>query len=163
MIIQGSFLSVFHKNISFGYSLESPCRGDYNEYPQYRFLLRNKQNNPLIITKYPPYLFLRDTDQIAPEEIRRCGLIRVYAVCSLPAPFWNNARIIKSRRWSFRIVRAILVIKDESRHVKTCLMPYANNKDADQPAHPQYNATSFYSRNLKTLASLCGWAGRFES
>ena len=40
-----------------GYSLESPCRGDSNEYPQHTFLWRNKQNYPLIITKYPPYLF----------------------------------------------------------------------------------------------------------
>ena len=47
------------------YSLESPHRGyvvgthrgDSNEYPQHMFLWRNKQNHPLIITTYPPYLF----------------------------------------------------------------------------------------------------------
>ena len=33
------------------------CRGDSNEYPQHMFLWRNKQNYPLIITKYPSYLF----------------------------------------------------------------------------------------------------------
>ena len=32
-------------------------RGDSNEYPQHIFLWRNKQNYPLIITKYLPYLF----------------------------------------------------------------------------------------------------------
>ena len=39
-----------------GYSLESHWRCVFNEYPQ-RVLWRNKQNYPLIITKYPPYLF----------------------------------------------------------------------------------------------------------
>ena len=45
-------------NICCGYSLELPRQGDSNEYPQHMFLWRNKQNCPLIITKYPPYLFL---------------------------------------------------------------------------------------------------------
>ena len=48
-----SFSTVFHKNICCGYSLELP-RGDSNEYPQHMFLWRN---NPIIILKYPPYLF----------------------------------------------------------------------------------------------------------
>ena len=39
-----------------GYSLESHWRCVFNEYPQH-ILWRNKQNFPLIITKYPPYLF----------------------------------------------------------------------------------------------------------
>ena len=54
-------------------------------------------------------------------------------------------------------------------------MPYANNKGADQPAHARslINAfvvrcldsiiSSFYIRNLKSLASFCGCAGWFES
>ena len=32
-------------------------QGDSSEYPQQMFLLRNKQNYPQIILKYPPYLF----------------------------------------------------------------------------------------------------------
>ena len=32
-------------------------RGATNEYPQHMFLWRNNQNYPLIVTKYPPYLF----------------------------------------------------------------------------------------------------------
>ena len=39
-----------------GFSLESHSRCIFNEYP-HRVLWRNKQNYPLIITKYPPYLF----------------------------------------------------------------------------------------------------------
>ena len=37
-------------------------------------------------------------------------------------------------------------------------MPYANNKGADQPAHPNWCMQSF-----KVLASFCSWAGWFES
>ena len=50
-------LSVLHKNICCGYSLELPWRDDSFEYPQHIFSWRNKQNYPLIITKYPSYLF----------------------------------------------------------------------------------------------------------
>ena len=62
-----------------------------------------------------------------------------------------------------------------SRAMKMCLMSYANNKGADQPAHPRSLITAFvvrcldniisliYSRNFKTLASFCDCAGRFVS
>ena len=60
---------------------------------------------------------------------------------------------------------------------KMCLMLYANNKGANQPAHPRSLISAFvvrcldslipldffYSRNFKTLASFCGCAGRFVS
>ena len=54
-------------------------------------------------------------------------------------------------------------------------MPYANNKGADQFAHPRSListfvvhchvsvVSSFYIRNFKPLATFCGCAGRFES
>ena len=52
-------------------------------------------------------------------------------------------------------------------------MPYANNKGADQPAHPRSLISAFdvhcldmYTckiQNFKSLASVCGCAGRFES
>ena len=57
-----------------------------------------------------------------------------------------------------------------------CLMSYANNKGADQPAHPcslfsafvvhcldSIISLRFYSRNFKSLASFCGCADRFMS
>ena len=52
-----------------------------------------------------------------------------------------------------------------------CFMSYANNKGADQPAHPRSLIGAFvvrcldrfYSRNFKTLASLCGCPGRYVS
>ena len=52
--------------------------------------------------------------------------------------------------------------------------PHANNKGADQPAHPRSLISAFvvrcldsipviYIRNFKPLASFCGYAGRFVS
>ena len=56
---------------------------------------------------------------------------------------------------------------------KTDLIPYANHKGAAQPLHPRNLISAFVVRYLgsityyiqifQTLASLCGWAGRFES
>ena len=54
------------------------------------------------------------------------------------------------------------------------LMPYANNNGADQTAHPRSLISAFVFRDCiipllviaeiwKNLASLCSWAGRFES
>ena len=36
-------------------------------------------------------------------------------------------------------------------HVKTCLMPYVNNKDADQPAHPHSLISTFVVRCLGSM------------
>ena len=64
----------------------------------------------------------------------------------------------------------------EPGHEKMCLMSYANNKGADQPAHQRslisafwcsllrkYNISRFYSQNFKALDSFCGCAGQFVS
>ena len=39
------FFHISAQNIDCGYSLEPPCRGGSNEYPQSMFLSRNKKNN----------------------------------------------------------------------------------------------------------------------
>ena len=46
---------VFEDNICCGYPLESPCRGNSNEYPQHVFKWRTIENYRLIITKNHPY------------------------------------------------------------------------------------------------------------
>ena len=64
----------------------------------------------------------------------------------------------------------------EPRHKKNLFLPYANNKGADQPAHPRslistfvvrsldsINTCSFCIRNFKPLPSFYCWAGRFVS
>ena len=62
-----------------------------------------------------------------------------------------------------------------SHVIRKPVMPYANNKGADQPAHRRSLIStidvrcldsiisSFYIWNFKPLASFCGCAGRFES
>ena len=84
---------------------------------------------------------------------------------SRPSP-QNEGCAIKSKMWWFLHM---------SRAKRKCVMSYANNKAADQPAHPLNLISAFvvccldsislrlYSRNFKILASFCGCAGRFVS
>ena len=60
----------------------------------------------------------------------------------------------------------------EARHEKTCLIPYANNKGTEQPAHPRSLVNTFLVRCLNRIISilakskisrLYSWADRFES
>ena len=44
---------------------------------------------------------------------------------------------------------------NEPSHEKMCLMSYANNKDADQPAHLRSLISTFVVRCLDSLDSLC--------
>ena len=66
--------------------------------------------------------------------------------------------------------------RNEPCHEKTRLMQYVNDKATDQPAHLCSLISAFVvrcldsiihilakSKHFKTLASLCSWAGRFES
>ena len=61
----------------------------------------------------------------------------------------------------------ILYTSQAMRKCDLCLLPYANNKGADQRLKcslPRQNDTSsLYIRNFKILASLCSWAGQFVS
>ena len=43
---------------------------------------------------------------------------------------------------------------DGPGHAKMCLMPYANNKGADQPAHPRNLISTFVVRFLDNMISL---------
>ena len=45
-------------------------------------------------------------------------------------------------------------IANEPGHEKTCLMSYANNKGADQPAHPRSLISAFVVRCLDSVMSL---------
>ena len=77
---------VLHKSICCGYALESPGRGDPNEYLPHMFLWRNKQNYPLTMTKYTPYLlngciyvFMhRCIDHVYVHRRRACFSVRVF-------------------------------------------------------------------------------------
>ena len=39
-------------------------------------------------------------------------------------------------------------------HQKTCLMPYANNKDADQPAHPRSLVSAFIIHSIDSIITI---------
>ena len=47
-----------------------------------------------------------------------------------------------------------LLYKIEPGHEKTCLMSYANNKGADQPAYPRSLNSAFVVRCLDSIISL---------
>ena len=43
-----------------------------------------------------------------------------------------------------------------------CLMPYVNNKDADQPAHPRSLISTFVVRCLDSMIHVCIPAIKFQ-
>ena len=51
----------------------------------------------------------------------------------------------------FILLRLRLTLLNGSGHAKTCLMPYANNKGADQPAHPHSLISTFVVRCLDSM------------
>ena len=58
-------------------------------------------------------------------------------------------------------IEEILTLKSHEKsitygpgHAKTCLMPYANNKGADQPAHHRNLISAFIVRSLDNITSL---------
>ena len=59
---------------------------------------------------------------------------------------------IKSLFQEFRSLVSARTV-NESDHEKTCLMPYAYNKDADQPAHPRSLIRAFVVRCLNSIIS----------
>ena len=63
--------------------------------------------------------------------------------------------ILVSKNFKFK---QYIVCLDEiaigSGQAKTCLLPYANNKGADQPAHPRSLISTFIIRSLDSIISL---------
>ena len=52
------------------------------------------------------------------------------------------------------VISKFLTYQNEPGHEKTCLMSYANNKGADQPAHPRSLISTFVVRCLDSVMSL---------
>ena len=94
-------------------------------------------------------------------------------MCNKMLVVLNNTANFLSFTSSINMAVKIISNIIEPGHEKMCLMSYANNKGADQPAHPRSLISAFvvrcldsiiyrfYSRNFKTLASFCGCTGRF--
>ena len=55
---------------------------------------------------------------------------------------------------SLYMTNASIVNACEPGHEKMCLMSYANNKGADQPAHPRSLISAFVVRCLDSIISL---------
>ena len=55
-----------------------------------------------------------------------------------------------------RLTKDIMHNSFEPGHEKMCLMSYANNKGADQPAHPRSLISAFVVRCLDSIMSLVG-------
>ena len=55
--------------------------------------------------------------------------------------------------WNVGYWRQLLIIIIGSGHAKTCIMPYANNKGADQPAHSRSLINTFIVRYLRYIAT----------
>ena len=89
------FFLFFHKNIYCGYSLEAPQWGASNEYPQYMFTRRNKENIFLI----PPLNWgCVDKHHQQTYYYQPCSIfhtVQFYVFCQ-----WNNGCITKLLYWN---------------------------------------------------------------
>ena len=56
----------------------------------------------------------------------------------------------------------VYIILNETRHEKTCLMPYANNKGTDQPAHLRSLISAFVLRCLDSIILVLAKAEQTE-
>ena len=50
--------------------------------------------------------------------------------------------------------KSVVMLSIELGHAKMCLMPHADNKGADQPAHPRSLISAFVVRSLDSIISL---------
>ena len=103
----------------------------------------------------------------------RCRPRKLKAAKNNPHVFETKPRKFGDVKISHYTVTLSAPYLYEPGHEKMCVMPYANNKGADQPAQsdqclccslPRQNDTSsLYIRNFKILAGLCSWAVQFVS
>ena len=99
----------------------------------------------------------------------RCGSQPLVSVDFLRVVQFEGLAVVYIDICAIKGLPCILPFSYEPGHEKMCPMPYANNKGADQPAHPRslisafVVRSSFCNQNFKPHASFCGCAGRFES
>ena len=93
---------------------------------------------------------------------------------------WNKTQIANKKNpgilvYYMQALRSSLFIfgLHMNHAMRKPLMPYANNKAADEPAHLRslisvfvvhcYDTYSCYIQNFKTVSTFCSWADRFKS
>ena len=67
---------------------------------------------------------------------------------------WSRAILSRMKHTGTTALEWSLSKSVEPGHQKTCLMSYANNKGADQPAHPRSLISAFIVRCLDSVMSL---------
>ena len=91
------------------------------------------------------YPFLKDSQKLWFLTLFKCVLLNIepnVVRSLLPAggPFYIFTLIVQRNKNIYG-----------PGHAKTCLMPYANNKGADQPAHPRSLISTFVVRFLDSM------------
>ena len=82
----------------------------------------------------------------AKHRDKRCDCIHINRpVSQTNIPFWLRSHLHSSHETERR-TDVYHINKYEPGHEKMCLMPYANNKGADQPAHPRSLISAFVVR-----------------
>ena len=87
------FFLFIHKNIRCGYSLEAPCRGASNEYPQHMFLWRKKKN--INIFRLEKKAFYLELCQI----LCKVPYLELYIICAVLLFSYVLPEIIKAEEW----------------------------------------------------------------
>ena len=148
MIIKGYFSLFLHKNLCCGYSLESPRRGDSNEYPQHMFLWRTDENYPSIINQIPSLSVLLDKRKNLHllsffhgivGDLERAKII-VHGHLLLLMAFFSSVQKLGDG----------FVIIDDTALILTCV------KMKIEPCHKK---TCFWGRPGKTQTSLLSYRG----
>ena len=117
---------------------EPPLTTENPPHPPIIFCLKNIQND---------FQSLFKAKTMASEVGERSRHSKVQAPVNLT---WKSLRGCKKvNSWSLFILTIY-----ETGHEQMCLMPYANNKGADQPAHPRSLISAFVVRCLDSIISL---------
>ena len=86
------------------------------------------------------------------------GLCTVFSLAKishdLKISFFSLCKVSHLKALIFSLVYILIAFIFEPGHEKMCLMSYANNKEADQPAHPRSQISAFVVRCLDSVMSL---------
>ena len=84
----------------------------------------------------------------------RCGSQPLVSVDFLRVVQFEGLAVVYINICAIKGLPCILPFSYEPGHEKMCLMPYANNKGADQPAHPRSLISAFVVRCLDSVMPL---------
>ena len=120
----------------------SPCSRQKSKYPPLgnKQGLRSRNLTKIAIPMSEQFHLKRRGCYSDRRSCKRDLWRRQKSVIGIPLLFWNSA--------------ILCFYVNEQGHEKTCFMLYANNKDADQPAHPLSLFSVFVFRCLDSIIPL---------